>query len=50
MKQNSRINMIPIETLLNIVTYDFLKLMRNRNKEGKHPTNIGDYCLEYFLK
>lgn len=34
MKQNSKINMIPIETLLNIVTYDFLKLMRNRNKEG----------------
>ena len=25
--------MITIEALLNIVTYDFLKLMRNRNKE-----------------
>lgn len=34
--------MITIETILNIVTYDFLKLMRNRNKEwGTSDKHMG---------
>ena len=38
----TKLNMITIETLLNIVTYDFLKPMRNRNKEwGTSDKHMG---------
>ena len=42
--------MITIETLLNIVTYDFLKLMRNRNKEWGSSDKQRGLLPGIFLK